>query len=92
MGDKVKLTLSLSKNLVRRAKSRVALEGRSLSEVIEELLSLYDEAGYIDELCQKLNLEKRLYTSSEVEAERPRGPKSEEVIREFRDERSERLS
>lgn len=92
MASKVKLTLSLREDVVRRAKSRLALDGRTLSEVVEEFLSVYDEIGFLDELCQKLSIEKRFYTSAEVEADRPRGPGAEKVIREVRDERSKRLS
>lgn len=92
MTSKVKLTLSLREEVVRRAKSRLALEGRTLSEVVEDFLSLYDEVGFLDELCKDLNIEGRFYTSVEVEADRPKGPGAEKVVREIRDERSERLS
>jgi len=92
MTGKSKLTLSLREDVVRRAKSRLAFEGRSLSEVVEEFLSLYDEVSFLDELCQKLNIEKRFYTSAEVETDRPKGPGAEKVVREIRDERSNHLS
>ncbi|GBC70035.1 hypothetical protein HRbin01_01743 [archaeon HR01] len=92
MAGKVKLTLSVRGEIARRAKSRLALEGRSLSELVEEFLSLYDELGFLDELCRDLNLEERFYTSVEVETDRPGGPGAEKIVREIRDERSERLS
>jgi len=77
---------------VRRAKSRLAMEGRSLSGVVEELLGVYDELSFLDELCGGLGLESRFYTDLEVVANRPSGLRAEEVVREVRDERSESLS
>jgi len=90
--NKVKVTLSLREDVVKRAKSRLAMEGRNLSEVVEEFLSLYDKIGFLDKLCQSLNIEARFYTSAEVKANRPRGPGAEKIVREVRDERSKRLS
>lgn len=92
MAGKVKLTLSLKEDVVKRVKSRLVLEGRSLSELVEEMLLSYDEAGFLDEFCRGLNIEGRLYTSAEIEANRPRGLRAEDVVREVRDERSKRLS
>ncbi|MEM0023826.1 MAG: hypothetical protein QXF90_04085 [Thermofilaceae archaeon] len=88
---KVKVTLSLRGDLVRSLKSKLALEGRTLSEVVEESLTLYEEAEFLERLCEALGLEKRYYTGSEVEAGRPRGLRAEEAVREVRDERAERL-
>jgi len=88
---KVKVTLSLRGDLVRSLKSKLALEGRTLSEVVEESLTLYEEAEFLERLCEALGLEKRYYTGPEVEADRPRGLRAEEAVREVRDERAERL-
>jgi len=88
---KIKVTLSLREDIVRRAKSRLAMEGKSLSGVVEELLGMYDELSFLDELCRRLGLECRFYTDWEVVADRPSGPRAEEV-REVRDGRSECLS
>ena len=89
---KVKVTLSLREDLVKRAKSRLALESRSLSDLVEEFLAVYDTLELLDQLCELLGLEKRFYTSSEVKAGRPLGLKAEDVVRELRDERAERIS
>jgi len=92
LAKKVKVTLSLSEDLVRRAKSRLALEGRNLSDLVEEFLASYDTIELLDQLCELLGLEKRFYTSSEVKAGRPLGLKAEDIVRELRDERAERIS
>ena len=92
MAKKVKVTLSLREDLVRRTRSRLALEGRSLSDLVEEFLASYDTIELLDQLCELLGLEKRFYTSSEVKAGRPLGLKAEDIVRELRDERAERIS
>ncbi|MBS7611729.1 hypothetical protein KEJ27_05920 [Candidatus Bathyarchaeota archaeon] len=91
MVKKVKVTLSLREDLVKSLKSKLALEGRALSDVVEESLIMYEESEFIEKLCEVLGLEKRFYTSFEVEADRPKGSKAEEVVREIRDERAKRL-
>ena len=91
LAKKVKVTLSLREDIVKRAKSKLAMEGGSLSDLVEEFLSTYDELGFLDGLCRGLGFESRFYTSLEVEADRPRGLRAEEVVREIRDERSKRL-
>lgn len=91
MVRKIKVTLSLREDLVRSVKSRLALEGRSLSEAVEELLGMYDVDGFFSTLCEELGLEKRFYTASEVKAGRPSGYRAEEVVRELRDGREESL-
>ena len=92
MAKKVKVTLSLREDLVRRTRSRLALEGRSLSDLVEEFLASYDTIELLDQLCELLGLEKRFYTSSEVKAGRPLGLKAEDIVRELRDERAKRIS
>ncbi|MBS7609620.1 hypothetical protein KEJ19_03490 [Candidatus Bathyarchaeota archaeon] len=91
MVKKVKVTLSLREDLVKSLKSKLALEERTLSDVVEESLIMYEESEFIEKLCEVLGLEKRFYTSSEVKADRPRGSKAEEIVREVRDERAKRL-
>ena len=88
---KVKVTLSLTEDIVRRAKSKLAIEGRSLSDAVEELLLVYDELGFLDKLCEDLGLESRFYSSSEVTDNRPTGINAEGIVRDVRDERSKRL-
>jgi len=91
LAKKVKVTLSLEEDLVRRTKSKLALEGRNLSELVEELLAAYDGLELLDKLCDSLNLEKKFCTSYEVEAGRPAGLKAEEVVREIRGDRAKRV-
>ena len=91
MAKKVKVTLSLREDIVKRARSKLALEGRSLSDIVEEFLLTYDELSFLDKLCESLGLESRFYTSSEVTANRPKGLKAERVVREARDGRTKRL-
>jgi len=92
MTKKIKVTLSLREDLVRRTKSRLALESRSLSDLVEEFLATYDTLEFLDRLCESLNLKKRFCTGSEVKADRPLGLKAEDVVRELRDERTNRVS
>ena len=92
MARKVKVTLSLREDVVRRARSKLAIEGRSLSDAVEEFLLTYDELYFLDKLSENLGLESRFYTSSEITSNRPTGIKAEEVVREIRDERSNNLS
>ena len=92
LARKVKVTLSLREDVVRRAKSKLAIEGRSLSDAVEEFLQTYDELDFLDKLCESLGLESRFYTSSEIKSNRSTGLKTEEVVREVRDERSNDLS
>ena len=46
LARKVKVTLSLREDVVRRAKSKLAMEGRSLSDALEEFLLIYDELDF----------------------------------------------
>ena len=92
MARKVKVTLSLREDVVRRAKSKLAIEGRSLSDAVEEFLLTYDELDFLDKLCESLGVESRFYTSYEITSNRSTGLKAEEVVREVRDERSNNLS
>jgi len=92
MVKKVKVTLSLREDLVRKAKSKLALEGRTLSDAVEEFLTTCDEIDFLDRLCEALGVEKMFYTTSEVIANRPRGFRAEKVLREARSEREKRIS
>ncbi|MBC7113706.1 MAG: hypothetical protein H5T34_06840 [Candidatus Methanomethyliales bacterium] len=92
MNRKIKVTLSLKEEIVRRARSKLAMEGKSLSDAVEEFLLTYDELNFLDKLCESLGLENKFYTGSEVTANRPAGLKAEEVVREIRDERTKHLS
>ncbi|MEM0203518.1 MAG: hypothetical protein QXO16_05585 [Archaeoglobaceae archaeon] len=83
---KVKVTLSLREDLVRSLKSKLAFEKRSLSDVVEEALILYEGSEFLERLCEALGFEKR-YTFET----RPKGFKAEEIVREIRDEFEKRL-
>jgi len=92
LARKVKVTLSLREDIVRRARSKLVIEGRSLSDAVEELLQTYNELDFLDKLCESLGLESRFYTNSEITSNRPTGIRAEEVVREIRDERSNNIS
>lgn len=92
VGERVKVTLSLRGDLVRKVKSRLAIEGKNLSEVVEEFLQMYEQSELLDKICEELGVERKFLTSFEIKSQRPRGLRAEEVVREIRDERSERLS
>ena len=85
MARKVKVTLSLREDVVRRAKSKLAMEGRSLSDAVEEFLLTYNELDFLDKLCESLGIGSRFYTSSEITSNRSTGLKAEEAVREARD-------
>ena len=70
LARKVKVTLSLREDVVRRARSKLAMEGRSLNDVVEEFLLTYDELHFLNKLCESLALESRFYTSSEITSNR----------------------
>ena len=91
LGGRVKVTLSLRGDLVRKVKSRLAMEGKNLSEVVEEFLQMYEQSELLDKICEELEMERKFLTSFEIRSQRPRGLRAEELIREMRDERSERL-
>jgi hypothetical protein len=91
LARKIKVTLSLREDVVRRARSKLAIEGRSLSDIVEEFLKMYDEISLLDRLCETLGFESRFCTSVEVKSGRPKGFKAEKIVREIRDERSEHL-
>jgi len=92
LARKVKVTLSLREDIVRRARSKLVIEGRSLSDAVEELLQTYNELDFLDKLCESLGLESRFNTSSEITPNRPTGIKAEGVVREVRDELSNNIS
>jgi hypothetical protein len=91
MGGRIKVTSSLREDLVKKVKSKLAMEGKGLSKLVEELLSTYDQLEVLDGFCQELGLEKSFFTSFEVKARRLTGFKAEEIVREAGDELSDRL-
>ncbi|RLG53071.1 MAG: hypothetical protein DRN99_07110 [Thermoproteota archaeon] len=91
MDERIKVTLLLRSDLVKKVESKLASEGKSLSELVEDLLEAYDSEKLLDELCEELGLEKRPYSDMEVTSSRPRGLKAEDIVRELRDQRYTRL-
>ena len=61
------------------------MEGRSLSDAVEEFLLTYNELDFLDKLCESLGIGSRFYTSSEITSNRSTGLKAEEAVREARD-------
>ena len=63
------------------AKSKLAMEGRSLSDAVEEFLLIYNELDFLDKFCESLGLESRFYnTSPEITSNRSTGLKAEDLI------------
>lgn len=54
MDKKVKVALSLREDLVKRLKSKLALEGRTLSDIVEGSLTTYDVFEFLEKLCEML--------------------------------------
>ena len=89
---KIKVTLSLDERLVKKVKSKLALEGKTLSGTIEKLLANLDHLRFLDGLGEALRLERGVHSFKEVMADRPRGLDAGAVVRELRDEREKRIS
>lgn len=89
---KVKVTLSLDEALVKRVKSRLALEGKTFSGVVESLLANLDCISFLDSLVEALNLERRVYSYGDVVSGRPSGLDAAAVVRALRDEREKGIS
>jgi len=89
---KVKVTLSLDESLVRRIKSRLALEGKTLSETVESLLASLDYISFLNSLAEALDLERMVYSYNDVVASRPKGLDAGAVVREVRNEREKNIS
>jgi len=89
---KVKVTLSLDERLVRRVKSRLALEGKTLSGAVESFLASLDYMGFLNSLAEALDLEREVYSYNDIVAGRPEGFDAEAVVRAMRDEREKNIS
>ena len=64
----------------KEAKSKLAMEGRSLSDAVEEFLLIYNELDFLDKFCESLGLESRFYTSPEITSNRSTRLKAEDLI------------
>jgi|BEDMetMinimDraft_2_1075160.scaffolds.fasta_scaffold11949_2 hypothetical protein len=89
--NKIKVTLSLREDIVKSVRSKLAMEGRNLSDVVEEFLLTYNELEFLNATSQNLGLRDAFYTSAEIKADRPDGAKAEDIVREIRDERAKHL-
>jgi hypothetical protein len=85
---KVKLTLTVDKDVVRIAKSRFALQNISISEAVEDLLESYTDY-WIERMMNKLGVKKRYVSYRDVIKNRPKGVvDSGKILREMRDARA----
>jgi hypothetical protein len=89
---RMKVTLSLDEGLVKRVKSKLALEGKTLSGTIERLLANLDHIRFLNSLTEALSLERGIYSFKEVMVDRPMGLDAGAVVRELRDEREKSIS
>jgi len=89
---KVKVTLSLDEDLVKRVKARVALEGRTLSEAVESSLLEIDNMNLLMALIDVLNLDKTTCSYNDVVRDRPKGLNAASLVRGIRDEREKNIS
>jgi len=89
---KVKVTLSLDEDLVKRVKARVALEGRTLSEAVESSLLEIDNMNLLMALIDILNLDKTTCSYNDVVRDRPKGLNAASLVRGIRDEREKNIS
>lgn len=83
--SKVKLTLSVDRDLLKEARLAAVREGRTLSELVEEYLEYLAADAWLERLAGELGLGPLEPTSEgEVPASRPRGLNAAEVVRELR--------
>ncbi len=92
--SKIKVTLSVSEEVLREAKAGAAMSGESVSGMIEEFLRSITKYG-IEEMMGELGIEKE-YTSFESvirsRSKAPKGMSAEKIIREMRDARANSIS
>ncbi len=81
------VTLSVDEDTVRKAKSSLALSGKTMSEVLEEALEGHLSEFQINSLASKLGIKLRRMSSIEIKKRRPRAPEgfnSSSAIKEMR--------
>lgn len=88
---KAKLTLTVDKETIRYAKSRFALEGTSISQVVEDLLKSYT-GSWIDKMMEELGVRERHVGYADVVMGRSRGLDAGKLVREMRDARANSVS
>jgi hypothetical protein len=85
---KRKLTLSVGEDLLDEVKRIAAIEGRSLSSIVEEYFEYVVFSRWAEALCGELGLGGlEPTTESEVPRGRPRGLDAARIVRELRGER-----
>jgi hypothetical protein len=88
--SKRKLTLSIREDLLTEIKRLAALEGKSISSIVEEYFEDLILEKWIESLSEELGLGDLEPTSeSEIPKNRPRGLDSTKIIRELREKRGE---
>lgn len=87
---KTKLTLTIDKEVIRRAKSRLALEDRSISEVVEILLKSYT-VSWIDKLMVDLGIKEKYVSYDSVMKNRKTGLDAGKIVRSMRDARAKNI-
>ena len=86
---KVKLTLSVDRDLLEEARLAAVRDGRALSEIVEEYLEYLAADAWLEGLADELGLGPLEPTSEgEVPASRPRGLDAARAVRELRDGRA----
>ncbi|MCC6013700.1 MAG: DUF6364 family protein [Candidatus Verstraetearchaeota archaeon] len=89
---KKKLTLSIDEDLLKEAKRISALEGNSLSSIVEEYFEGLVFEKWIKELCNDLSFKDiKPVIESEIPKNRPKGLEASKIIRELRDEQMRRI-
>ena len=90
---KKKLTLSVKEDLLDEVKRFAAIEGRSLSSIVEEYFEYVVFGRWVEALCKELGLgylEPK--NEFEVPRSRPRGLDAARMVRELRRKREEDIS
>ena len=87
-----KLTLSVRGDLLDEVKRLAAIDGRSLSSIVEEYFECMVLERWAELLSEELGLGSlEPATESEISAERPKGLDATKIVRELREERGLRV-
>jgi hypothetical protein len=86
---KRKLTLSVREDLVNEVKRLAAVDGKSLSNIVEEYFESLVFERWAELLGEEMDLEGlEPTTESEIPMSRPKGLDAAKIVRESREERS----
>ncbi len=91
---KKKLTLSIDENVIKNAKSILALENKTLSEIVENDLKLLSLKYEIEKCMKENNIEFISINDDYIRKNREKMKKtnSMDIIKEMRNDYDERLS